>query len=89
MMFLDASAMIGIIAMEDDGSSLAGRLARSPQVHTSAVAIFEAAVGLARIANAPVAMHATARNAHRYFLAANLWMELTKNFPVQIDSTSN
>ena len=35
------------------------------------------------IANAPVAMHsATARNAHRYFLAANLWMELTKNFPV-------
>ena len=55
MMFLDASAMIGIIAMEDDGSSLAGRLARSPQVHTSAVAIFEAAVGLARIANAPVA----------------------------------
>jgi ribonuclease VapC len=54
-MFLDASAIIGIIAMEDDGTSLAGRLARAPSIRTSAVAIFEAATGLARIANAPVA----------------------------------
>jgi ribonuclease VapC len=52
--FLDASAIIGIIAMEDDGPSLTGRLARALHVHTSAVAIFESAVGLARIANAPV-----------------------------------
>jgi ribonuclease VapC len=54
-MFLDASAMIGIIAMEEDGTSLAGRLSRAPHVQTSALAIFEAAIGLARIANAPVA----------------------------------
>jgi ribonuclease VapC len=54
-MFLDASAIIGIIAMEEDGASLAGRLAGAPWVRTSAVAIFEAAAGLARIANAPVA----------------------------------
>jgi ribonuclease VapC len=54
-MFLDASAMIGIIAMEEDGTSLAGRLARAADIHTSALAIFEAATGLARIANAPVA----------------------------------
>jgi ribonuclease VapC len=54
-MFLDASAIIGIIAMEDDAGSLAGRLSRVRHPQTSAVAIFEAATGLARIANAPVA----------------------------------
>jgi ribonuclease VapC len=54
-MFLDASAMIGIIAMEADGTSLAGRLARAPDVRTSSLAIFETVAGLARIANAPVA----------------------------------
>jgi ribonuclease VapC len=54
-MFLDASAMIGIIAMEADGTSLAGRLARAPDVRTSALAIFETVAGLARIANARVA----------------------------------
>lgn len=51
MMFLDASAMIGIIAMEEDADSLAGRLAQPGARQTSALAIFEAAVGLARIAN--------------------------------------
>jgi ribonuclease VapC len=54
-MFLDASAIIGIIAMEDDAVSLAGRLALARSVETSAIAIFEAAAGLARLANAPVA----------------------------------
>lgn len=54
-MFLDASAIIAIIAMEDDSASLAGRLGRAPGACTSAIAIFEAAAGLARIANAPVA----------------------------------
>ena len=50
-MFLDASAMIAIIAMEEDGASLAGRLAGARKPVTSAMAIFEAATGLARIAN--------------------------------------
>ena len=54
-MFLDASAIIGIIAMEDDAGSLAGRLSQARRPRTSAVAIFEAATGLAHIANAPVA----------------------------------
>ena len=40
--------------MEADGPSLAGRLGRASHACTSAVAIFEAAAGLARIANAPV-----------------------------------
>ena len=55
MMFLDASAIIGIIAMEDDAESLVGRLARARSVHTSAIAVLEAATGLARIANCPLA----------------------------------
>ncbi len=54
-MFVDASAMIGIIAMEDDAASLAGRLDRARVRETSAMAIFEAAAGLARIANSPPA----------------------------------
>lgn len=54
-MFVDASAIIGIIAMEDDAASLAGRLAGARSRQTSALAIFEATAGLARIANAPVA----------------------------------
>jgi ribonuclease VapC len=54
-MFVDASALIGIIAGEDDAESLAGRLDRSQHPRTSAVAVFEATLGLARIANCPVA----------------------------------
>jgi predicted nucleic acid-binding protein len=50
-MFVDASAIIAIIAAEDDAVSLAGRLSRSRDRYTSAVAIFEAAAGLARIGN--------------------------------------
>lgn len=54
-MFLDASAMISIIAMEDDAMTLAARLGQARAVQTSAIALFETAAGLARIANAPVA----------------------------------
>jgi ribonuclease VapC len=54
-MFVDASAIIGIIAMEDDAASLAGRLAGARSCQTSALSIFEAAAGLARIANSPPA----------------------------------
>jgi ribonuclease VapC len=50
-MFLDASAIIAIIAQEEDASSLAARLDRAGQVHTSPIALFESALGLARIGN--------------------------------------
>jgi ribonuclease VapC len=50
-MFLDASAMVAIIAEEQDAASLAARLDQAREVHTSPIAIFEAALGLARIAN--------------------------------------
>src|SRR5450631_1586233 len=51
-MFLDASAIIAIIAAEDDGASLAARLGQATRVYVSPIAIYEAALGLARIGNA-------------------------------------
>ena len=50
-MFIDASAMIAIIASEDDASSLAARLGQAREVQTSAVAVWEAVLGLARVLN--------------------------------------
>jgi ribonuclease VapC len=51
MIFLDASAVIAIIAQEEDAVSLAARLDQANEVRTSAIAVFEAALGLARIGN--------------------------------------
>jgi ribonuclease VapC len=51
-MFLDASAIIAIIASEDDAISIAARLAQARDVQTSAMAIWEAVVALARIGSA-------------------------------------
>jgi len=47
-MFIDASAIIAIIAEEDDGPELAARLDKAQKLHTSAVALYEAILGLAR-----------------------------------------
>jgi ribonuclease VapC len=47
-MFIDASAIIAIIAEEDDGPELAARLDKAQQLRTSAVALYEAILGLAR-----------------------------------------
>lgn len=48
-MFVDASAIVAILAREDDAASLAARLGKAETIHTSAVAIYEAVLGLARI----------------------------------------
>ena len=50
-MFIDASAMVAIIATENDAASLAARLGQAREVHTSAMAIWEAVLGLARVLN--------------------------------------
>ena len=50
-MFLDASAIIAIVAQEDDAANLAARLDQAVEVHTSPITIFEFALGLARIGN--------------------------------------
>ena len=51
-MFLDASAIIAIVAGEDDAASLAARLGRATHAYTSPIAVYEATLGLARIGNA-------------------------------------
>jgi ribonuclease VapC len=48
-MFLDASAMIAIVARETDGSAIAALVDQADKVFTSAIAIYEATMGLARI----------------------------------------
>jgi len=54
-MFLDASAIIAILARESEGMALAKRLDQASKVRTSAIAVFEAAIGLARTGNMPIA----------------------------------
>jgi ribonuclease VapC len=53
--FLDASAIIAIIAGESDAASLAARLGQAAHVVTSPIAVYEAALGLARVGNASIA----------------------------------
>lgn len=48
-MFIDASAIVAILAREAEADDLAGRLEAAPQRFTSAVAIYEAALALARL----------------------------------------
>ena len=53
-MFLDASAMIAIIARETDAPALAGRLRQANEVHTSPIAIYETVLGLARVGDTSI-----------------------------------
>jgi ribonuclease VapC len=50
-MLVDASAIVAILAAEDDADSLAASLGQAQDVHTSAMAIWEAAAGVARATN--------------------------------------
>lgn len=50
-MFIDASAIVAILAAKDDADSLAARFGQAREVHTSAMAIWEAVLGLARVLN--------------------------------------
>ena len=50
-MFVDASALVGILAREIDAPTLAGRVGEAERVFTSPVAIYEAVLGLARARN--------------------------------------
>src|SRR5262249_61544214 len=53
-MFLDASAIVAIIARESDAATLTGRLRGAAELHTSPIAIYEAVLGLARIGNTSI-----------------------------------
>ena len=53
-MFLDASAIIGVVARESDASAIAARIGQAREVYTSPIAIYEAILGLARIGNTSI-----------------------------------
>lgn len=53
-MFLDASAMIAMIARESGGAALAARLDQAETAYTSPIAVYEAVLGLARVGNMPI-----------------------------------
>ena len=50
-MFVDASAIVGILAREVDGPDLAARVTQADRLFTSPLAIYEAVLGLARSRN--------------------------------------
>jgi ribonuclease VapC len=54
-MFVDASALVAIIAGENDGVSLAARLDTAEPRYTAALAIYEATLGLLRIRHTTIA----------------------------------
>jgi len=54
-MFVDASAIVAIVAPEDEGQALSARLDRAAAIRTSAIAVYEAVLGLARKLDVSVA----------------------------------
>ena len=55
MIFVDASALVAIIAREPDAEALENRLRRHLPRFTSSLALYEAALGLARLGSISVA----------------------------------
>ena len=53
-MFLDASAIVAIIAQEKDWPALSARLEQASRIFTSPIAIYEAIAGLSRIGRTSV-----------------------------------
>jgi ribonuclease VapC len=47
-MFVDATAIVAILAAEEDASELCRRFSRAETIRTSALAVYEAVLGLAR-----------------------------------------
>ena len=47
-MFVDASAIVAVVAPEDDGPLFAARLEVATRVQTSALAVYEAVLGISR-----------------------------------------
>jgi ribonuclease VapC len=47
-MFIDASAIVAIVAPEEDGPALSARLDQADTVRTSPISLYEAVLGLAR-----------------------------------------
>ena len=58
-MFVDASAMVAILAEESDAAALTKRLEQAVERSTSPIAIYEAVVGIARACNVPIRISET------------------------------
>jgi ribonuclease VapC len=54
-MFVDASAIVAILGSEDDGPSLAARLAQAGRAFISPIVLYESVAGLARRRVCPIA----------------------------------
>lgn len=50
-MFVDASAIVAIVARESDAAALAAQLARASKIYVSPLSVYEAVLGLARSQN--------------------------------------
>jgi ribonuclease VapC len=59
-MFVDASALVAILAKESDGSLLAARVREAEHIHISPLTLYEAILGLARASNLTIADARTA-----------------------------
>jgi len=53
-MFVDASAIVAILAREEDAGPLAARLGQARRAFTSPVAVYETVLGLARVTSIPL-----------------------------------
>lgn len=71
-MFLDASAIVGIVAREVDAVALATRAEQADRVFTSGVAYYEAVLGLARARDMTISAAAEAVDAYLVQLSAQL-----------------
>jgi len=55
-MFVDASAIVAILVLEDDAPAFEARLEEAVVTYTSSIAIYEAVLGIARILGISVAI---------------------------------
>lgn len=53
-MFVDASAIVAILAREEDAGTLTARLGQARRAFTSPVAVYETVLGLARVTGIPI-----------------------------------
>ena len=53
-MFVDASALVAVIVREPDAATLSSRIRRASDRFTSSIALYETALAVGRVRNAPV-----------------------------------
>jgi ribonuclease VapC len=69
-MFLDASAIVAILVIEEDGPVLQQKLEEADRAYTSGMAIYEATLGIARVLN--ISIGAARDDVRRFIVAARV-----------------